>query len=143
MIAKWLQQHLENCGLWNVDRVSRTVHAARCKKCRRMLYTGLDADLIAGVARVDPDPISATGEAVAHLLGLRTYSLRWQLDSLTLDLRTHFEIRGHPAGTVHQAGRPPPYDVVAEHRCDVLALPGVESVHNTPRIPDYNAPPPY
>jgi hypothetical protein len=136
-VPKWLQAHLERCGRWDVDRVTRKAAVSRCPGCKRRVWKGLDADLIAGVAIADPWPVSMLGEAAAHIIGLNTYSLHWNLDHVTLDLRTSYEIRA--------ARRPgvTGYDVLAQHDCGVIALPRTESIYADSKRPDYSGPPPY
>lgn len=106
-----------------------------------MLLVGLDADLIAGVAIVDPAPLSAQGEMIAQLLGLRTYSLRWLPERLELNLRSQWAITHSPAPRPDCPGPRLAYDVVAEHRCHMHDLPGVPSVHDQRRSADADEPP--
>lgn len=143
MIEPWLRQHLERVGLWNSDRVTRKAASARCRGCGRMLLVGLDGDRCAMPAAVDPGPLSAQGEMIAQLLDLRTYSLRWAIDYLELNLRNQWSIALHPAGSPERPGALPPYDVVAEHSCAVQALPSAPSVFRRPRITDYSGDPPF
>lgn len=142
MIAGWLQRHLEAQGLWDADGITRRARVRRCRKCRARIIVGLDADLIAGEAVCDIDPLSAIGEAAALILGRTTYCLRWVGGHLQLDHRSHFEVRGHPAGTAYKPGGAPPYDVVAEHVCGTR-LPATQSVHEAPKVGDYSGPPPF
>jgi hypothetical protein len=142
-IPTWLQKHLEASGLWDVDGVTRHARVRRCRKCNHRVIVGLDADLIAGEAVCDTNPLSSRGEAAALILGRRTYCLRWTAGFLQLDQRGHFEIRGHPAGTPRRPGRLPPYDVVAEHACWVLPLPSIQTVHAAPKVGDYSGDPPF
>lgn len=108
MIETWLQRHLEDRGLWDTDGVGRAARARRCR-CRQYVLAGLDSDRCALPVAVDPDPLSARGEAVALIAGRSTYSLRFLSGRLELDHRGHFEIRG---------GRTYRVDVLAGHRCD-------------------------
>lgn len=135
-IPGWLQAHLTDRGRWDSDRISRRTGVRRCPDCRRRIYAGLDAELIAGVAHADLDPVSALGEAAARLLGLRTYALRWNLEYLTLDLRDQWSILGQPAGGSW-------YDVVHEHDCGIVALPSAPSRLADNTRGNYNLEPPY
>lgn len=47
----------------------------QCRKCGAHIRSGLDADVLAFVARVDDDPVTRQGELLAILNGRRTYSL--------------------------------------------------------------------
>lgn len=141
MIERWLREHLERCGLWNADRVSRRASTATCRGCHRTLLVALDADRCACIAVVDPAALSARGEMLAQLLGLRTYSLRWLIDYLEINGRNQWSIRHSPAPDPECPGRKLPYDVVAEHRCSVQSLPGVPSVHVRPRLAEGDEPP--
>lgn len=142
-IPAWLQQHLTTRGLWDADGVARKVRARRCRRCGKLTLVGLDAPRCAGTATTDPRPLSALGEAAALILGLGTYALRFAAGHLELDRRGTFEIRGSPAGAVRVLTRYDRYDVVAEHRCDIVALPSLPTVWAAPRVPDYSGDPPY
>lgn len=107
-----------------------------------MILVGLDADRIATVAAVDPAPLSAQGEMLAQLLGLRTYTLRWMIGYLEINARNQWSIRYSPA-PADGPNRVHGYDVIAEHRCSVQALPGVPSVHNRTRSTDTSGDPPF
>jgi hypothetical protein len=144
MIERWLREHLERCGLWNADRVSRRASSATCRQCHRVMLVGLDADRCALVATVDPAALSAQGEMLAHLLGLRTYSLRWLIDTLEINRRDQWSIKYSPARHCDAPDCPGSrltYDIVAEHRCSVQQLPGVRSVHAGPRLSLGDEPP--
>jgi len=110
MIPAWLQRHLEDRGLWDVDGVTRAARARRCRTCRQYVLAGLDADRCALPVAVDPDPLSRLGEAAALIGGRTTYSLRFLSGRLELDHRGQFEIRG-------EAGSEIRHDVLAGHVC--------------------------
>lgn len=135
MTTAWLYRHLEQTGALGPDRIGRAVRATACRKCHAHTLTGLDGDLCAGVARVDPEPIDAIGEALALLTGRRTYCLHNSGDRYELQLRDQWKITGAPAGTR-------PYDVVAEHTCDAVNLPSRPSVYARPAAA-YDDQPPY
>lgn len=134
MIDRWIQTHLETRGLWNADGVSRAVRARQCRKCHKLVLTALDSDMCAGVAIVDPTPLSPLGEAAALILGRRTYFLWPRLDRLELDLRYDGAIAGRPAG----AGR---YDVVGTHECGTGPLPSIKTFHTTTPVGPNGEPP--
>jgi hypothetical protein len=46
-----------------------------CPTCRAVILQGLDDDVMAAVARVDPWPTTPLGEIVAHLSGRHAYSM--------------------------------------------------------------------
>lgn len=110
MIPAWLQQHLEDRGLWDTDGVGRAARGRRCRTCREYVLVGLDSDRCAAPVAVDPDPLSAFGEAVARLGGRTTYSLRWLSGRLELDWRSHYDIRSEPRRLDvlqgHECGQP-------------------------------------
>lgn len=84
----------------------RTIHTTTCSTCRRIIWTGLDADVAAFTAHVDPTPLDPLAELVAILDGRRTYTL-WPGRGRPGELYHRdpwFTDRTH--GTVH-----------AEHRC--------------------------
>jgi hypothetical protein len=124
MIATWLQEHLENCGRWDTDGVSRAARARRCRSCRQYVLTGLDADRCALPVAVDPDALSARGEAIAILAGKSTYSLRWLSNRLELDRRNRWEI----------AGASRRLDVLAGHLCGQPSLGTVPGLGAESRI---------
>ena len=136
-VPRWMQAHLERCGRWDSDRVSRKAAVRRCPGCRRTIWQGLDANLAAMVARCDVWPLSRQGEAAALVIGLRTYSLRWNFEYATIDLRTSYEIRAP-----REAGRSR-FDVLAQHDCKVIGLPSIESIYADSKRPDYSGNPPF
>lgn len=81
-------------------RACPTIH-----RCGATVLTGLDNDLAALVARVDPEPLTALGEVQALTAGRTTYALRGQ----ALDRRDRWSIPGHPPSHA--------LPVHAEHRC--------------------------
>lgn len=121
MIPDWLLKHLETIGAMGPDRIGRAARLHHCKDCGRYILTGLDNDLCAGVAHADPTPLSPLGEALALVGNRRTYTLHQASGRLELQLRDHWQIKGGPAGTTH--------DVLPEHTCEAVDLPGAPSVH--------------
>jgi len=81
-IPAWLKRLLSE---QNPDGITRRIRARRCTKCAAITLRGLDGDVAALPARVDPEPISADGELAALLTGRRTYTLRTDGDRLQLD----------------------------------------------------------
>jgi len=55
--------------------MSRVASQSACHKCGAHIRSGLDADALAFVARVDDDPVTRQGELLAIISGRRTYSL--------------------------------------------------------------------
>lgn len=115
-LPTWLRAHLEATGRLDTDGVRRAVSAAVCRTCGAHVLRGLDDDRCAGVAICDPEPVDATGEALAQLAGRATYDLARRGDRFELDFREPPAIAGHPAGC---SGR----DVLAAHRCHSPCLP--------------------
>lgn len=135
-IPTWLQRHLEDRGLWDLDSIGRAARARRCRTCRDYVLAGLDADRCALPVAADPDPLSVRGEAIAILAGKPTYSLRYLSNRFELDHRGHFDIRGDPRRL----------DVLAGHICgqpSLGTLPelGQASRLAPPAVPIHTAPP--
>jgi hypothetical protein len=125
MIPAWLQHHLENTGRWNTDGISRAVHAARCR-CGARVLRGLDAEMCALPAVVDPAPLDPAGEMQALITGRATYRLRHINTRWEIDRRSPFDISAQPAGIV---------DVIAEHECGVqIPANGPPITNPAPRI---------
>ena len=121
----------------------RGLRARRCRSCGAPILRGLDEDITALVATVDPAPLSAVGEAIARLQGRHTYELRRLNRVPQLMLRNYLTIASRPPGSKTWAG---PIDVVAEHGCHAFPLPTIPTVHppSTPtRKARTNDQPPY
>lgn len=89
------------------DRATPT----RCPHCRAPILVGLDDDVAAIPAHVDPWPLTVRDEATAWLATppRRTYRLDATGPRLRIRARDHWQITGTPPG--------PGCHVVAEHRC--------------------------
>lgn len=129
MIPTWLQHHLEARGLWDIDGVTRAARARRCRTCRKYVLAGLDSDRCALPVAVDPDPLSALGEAAALIAGRATYALRFWSGRLELDHRNQYEIR---------AGGDRRRDVLADHLCGQPSIGAAPALGMVSRL----APPP-
>ena len=114
--APWLQQYLEDRGLWDTDGCTRAARCRCCRICREYVLIGLNADRCAFPVAVDPDPLSHLGEAAALIAERATYSLRFLSGRLELDYRTHFEIRGEASRDDLRL------DVLATHVCGQPSL---------------------
>lgn len=90
--ARYARPNLCTCGTWTL--------------------LGLDGDVLATTARVDPTPLTAQGELVALLTSRRTLTLTREGRRLVLDDRDPWRTAGRPAGAPGAA-----YAVVPEHRC--------------------------
>jgi hypothetical protein len=101
----------------------------RCRTCRAIVCTGLDADCCAGLADIDWTPLDAAGEITALLTGRRTYQLRREDNHLVILGRTVRIIRARPPGGTDWCG---PYDVVPAHRCRAAPLPAIDTRLITP-----------
>lgn len=141
-LPTWLKTKLQRDGLMDEDGLTRRARARRCKQCRAYLLAGLDGDICALPAYVDPTPLSALGEAAALILGRRTYALWYFGGRLELSPRDQFQIKGSPAGQPKNR-----FDVHVEHICGSGPLPSAPSVHERFLAPaavlDPNAPPPF
>lgn len=80
--------------------MSRVASQSACHKCGAHIRSGLDADALAFVARVDDEPLTRQGELLAIVNGRKTYSLEGQ----RLYRRDLHHIK-RPADTVHAAHR--------------------------------------
>ena len=139
MIPDWLKTHLENNGQWNADGISRRARPTTCKTCHTQILTGLDADIAAGTAHVDPVPLTSLGELAAHLTELATYHLRTSGQRIVLDRRDQFSIAGNPADTNTRG------DILPEHQCGrAWTGPLTQPTHfNTTPAAAIGATPPY
>ena len=108
-----VRARLEGSGLM-VNGRTRRARATNCR-CGAPVISGLDADICALVATVDPRPLSAQGEALALITDRRTWTFRTVGERLVLDVRDDYAIRAMPAGGVARFSAP--YDVMAEHVC--------------------------
>lgn len=132
MSTPWhvIAEHLEATGA-TIGGVGRRARARICKSCRAEIITGLDGELCALEAIVDPTPLDGLGEVLAQLQGRRTYDLTPDAGRYVLGYRTDWRISHRPA----RSGR---FDVMPEHRCGLAPLPEVASFTETHRL----APPP-
>lgn len=84
----------------------RNASTRRCPTCSQIVLYGLDGDVCALSARVDPTPLTVLGEAVAVISGRGTYNLTRVGGRQRLYLRDADAIEGDRR-----------YPVVPEHRC--------------------------
>lgn len=95
--------------------MARTLRRRRCRTCHTWTLVGLDNDVCALIATINPSPLSPAGEALARLDGLATYHLRHDRGGeLELFKRDRWQISGNPAG---DHDRLHPADIVSDHRC--------------------------
>jgi hypothetical protein len=100
-------------------------HWRQCRQCGAACLAGLDADVMALQAFVDPTPLDARGEALALLSDRRTYTLRLR-PKPRLDRRDADAITGEPAGT-------PGLTVLPWHHCHTpLAQPAPGLLNRRP-----------
>ena len=106
---------------WLKDRIGaptrRNAAARRCRTCKAATLTGLDEDLCAFQATVDPTPLTPLGEALALLGGRHTYELRRSVTGVALWRRTRRRISADIASEQCL--------VVADHECYSPPLPYV------------------
>jgi hypothetical protein len=113
----WLIRRLDEAGYIDARlQASRKARALPCPRCGQPLLRGLDADICARTVDTDPYPLAAESEALALLMHIRTFELRWYGDHYELDSRDRWRIAGRPATR-------PDVDVLAEHRCGQPTLP--------------------
>ncbi|HEU5084459.1 MAG TPA: hypothetical protein VFU14_14040 [Acidimicrobiales bacterium] len=90
--------------------VTRAAQPRGCRHCHTPVLVGLDGDVAAVEATVDPTPLSTLGEALAVLTGRRLYTLRRYTGRYHLGDRSPLMIRATPADAAR-------YDVLANHVC--------------------------
>lgn len=90
------------------EAAARGTRSVPCPTCGRPTLYGLDADLAASPARVDPTPIDRTAELAAIMLGLRTYSAWHTAGRIELTYRNSFNVTGDRRAPVHP-----------QHRCGI------------------------
>lgn len=110
-----LERHLINAGHLTTEGIGRRAKPRRCRRCGSPTLVGLDADRCALRADVDPQPLTAIGEALAQLEGRRTYALVNDGHRLVLNYRDAGRIAHRPA-----AG-PGRYDVMPTHVCGSIS----------------------
>lgn len=103
-----LRDHLAQTGRMQPDGTTRRAQPRLCRRCNAHVIVGLDCDLVALPAQVDPTPLTAAGEVVALAQARRTLRLTPDGGRHTLDYRDSWRITGHPAETCV---------VLPEHRC--------------------------
>jgi hypothetical protein len=119
----------------------RAAVVKRCPRCHAQIIAGLDDDICATDAFVDPQPLAPLGELHARIDGLMTYDLAWRGVRYEIDWRDACQITGFPPASRDAV------DVVAEHRCGRVKI-GVDRVRRRRRtvrvMPgDDDEPPPF
>lgn len=145
-MAEWLLRKLEEDGV--IDNslegpaATRRCTAILCPRCRRSVMRGIMGLPCPWPVDAEPCPLSGEGEALALLIGLKTYELRWMWDHLEIDYREVSKLHWRPASD-NQG-----FDILVEHRCKMpptwptmlSQLPqGRDELEN---LPD-DAPPPF
>jgi hypothetical protein len=100
----------------------RAAFPAHCSRCGRVVLTGLDSDVCAFTATVDPWPADLVAETLAILAGRDTYNAHRELGGrIELERRNQDTVRNPIRGLVvlaHDCDRP--------HRSDEPCLLGDE-----------------
>lgn len=115
----------------------------RLHDCGAGVVVGLDRDVAAVAATVDPDPVSLADEAAAVAAGRRSYALRFgrhrrrRVDYLILEARDSFDV-----------GRTGPddrdrFNIVVDHVCGAAPLPAVRPVADRPKPAALTDDPPF
>ena len=118
----WLRRYLEVTGRANPDGISRGLRPRSCRDCGMTTLAGLDADVAALPLWLHPHPLTVRGEAVALVIGWRTFHLTRHPRALVPTRRTASHIRQR---------NPNDWDVLHQHHCRA-------------RLPaDYYKPPPF
>ena len=124
------------------SRSARGLRARWCA-CGAPTLAGLDEDVTALPATVDPAPLSEQGEAIARIQGRQTYELRRLNGIPQLMRRNAFTIKSRPPGAKTWAGM---IDIVAEPSCHSFPLPDRPTVHPEPNTQEearHDDAPPY
>lgn len=105
------QMTLADLKKWLGRRSQRTATSGRCRTCRALVVQGLDADQCALPTTADPTPLTAIGETLALLDGLRTFTATRTnggsvkltgRNKFTADPRTAFDVyASHECGHIH------------------------------------------
>lgn len=94
--------------------IARAASAKECA-CGAPVLVGLDEDVMALTATVDPEPLRPAEELLAMAEGRWVYRIREHDGRRELHRRDGWQIRGEPA---KPDGRPRPVIIVREHRCE-------------------------
>jgi hypothetical protein len=86
--------------------------APRLHHCGAWTLVGLDDDVLAFTARVDPTPLTPAGELACVLAGRPTYDLTRRGTRRVLDARDDHALRARPPAAPGAR-----YDVLPAHRC--------------------------
>jgi hypothetical protein len=103
--------------------------APRLHHCGAWTLIGLDDDVLAFQARVDPTPLTPAGELACVLAGRPTYDLTRRGVRLVLDARDDHALRARPPAAPGAR-----YDVLPAHRCH-CPVPGAHAVPVVTRAP--------
>lgn len=129
IMPQWLVDALDQK---NPPRNPRTAVWTRCRNCDEIILVGLDADILAQDATVDPTPLDAAQELICALTGRPTYTAQVRGQSVEIWYRQiSIERPPNAAGT---------WPVVPTHKCGAR-FPGFlippEPERNTNREPPF------
>lgn len=117
-MANWLLRKLMVDGVIGPGGITRKAKPRRCK-CRALILAGLDHPTTCAIERrVDPDPLTPLGEALALVEGRYTISLNHEAGAYVLNQRYALQIQTWPAGT--RASE----DILRQHRCSTPPIVG-------------------
>ena len=117
-IPNWLLKKLMIDGVIGPGGITRKAKPRRCK-CRAVILTGLDHPTMCALERrVDPDPLTPLGEALALVEGRYTVSLNHEAGAYVLNQRYDLQIQDWPASTRHGE------DILRQHRCTTPPIVG-------------------
>jgi hypothetical protein len=103
--------------------------APRLHHCGAWTLVGLDDDLLAFQARVDPTPLTPATELACVLAGRATYDLTRRGTRRVLDARDDHALRARPPAAPGAR-----YDVLPAHRCHQPAS-GAQATSTATRTP--------
>lgn len=137
--SEWLLGHLVATGRMTESGLGRAARVRQCG-CGLPILAGLDDEIAALEASVDPVPIGPLGEMLARIEHRATFDLRREGKRWVLDYRDYRRITARPAGSQQRV------DVVREHRCGSRPVSDPEAVATSfaetrPRLPAGSTPP--
>lgn len=132
--ADWLLAHLQTAGHLTANGIGRRARPRTCR-CGNQILAGLDDDTAALEAHADPWPLTALGEALAHIEGRHAWALHHHGGRYVLDWRDASRITHQPAGSRTRM------DVLREHRCGTPPPVGQLIAPSSFRTPAHDLPP--
>lgn len=98
-VANQLQDNKDN-------RAARTARYHKCDKCKEIIITGLDADIMAFTVTVDPTPLDPHKELACIMANRYTFTAWPTIEGYHLEHRDMFNMsdQQHPVLPAHRCG---------------------------------------